>query len=217
MPSQLDASAEHPDETAGSPDAPGPVAGKGALTRRAVLDAAIERFGRDGYRNTSVTDIARDADVGGTVPYAYFPNKEALFIAALDDDAAGVIQEGVARVFDEADLRTWRTTLLFTLVAALDHHPLARRVLSGLEPHVTSRMLELPALEELRTAVAERIRADQTRGTIRADIDPTAISRGAVALIISVLMAVLQFGTEGVDRYGDDVLAVFSAALDPPA
>jgi AcrR family transcriptional regulator len=47
---------------------------KGAQTQRAILDAAIARFGRDGYRATSVADIARDAGVGGTVPYTYFHN-----------------------------------------------------------------------------------------------------------------------------------------------
>lgn len=208
MPSELDTS-----------DLPGRTTalGKGAATRRAVLDAAITRFGRDGFRSTSVADIARDVGVGGTVPYAYFPNKEALFTDALDDDAAGVIQEGVTHVFDEEDRHGWRNTLILTLVDALDRHPLARRVLSGLEPHVTSRMLDLPALEDLRTAVAERIRGDQASGAIRDDVDADAISRGAVAIIISVLMAVLQFGTDGVDRYGADVLAVFSAALDPPS
>ena len=67
---------------------------KGEQTRQAILDAAIARFGRDGYRATSVADIARDAGVGGTVAYAYFPNKEALFLAAIDEDAAARHRRG---------------------------------------------------------------------------------------------------------------------------
>ena len=106
---------------------------KGAQTRRAILQAAIARFGRDGFRATSVADIARDASVGGTVAYAYFPNKEALFLAAVDDDAAGVIQEGLATVLDVPDVRRWHDTLIFSLVDAVEHHPLARRLLAGLE------------------------------------------------------------------------------------
>jgi AcrR family transcriptional regulator len=51
---------------------------KGERTREAILTAAIERFGREGYRATAVADIARDAGVGGTVAYSYFPSKEAL-------------------------------------------------------------------------------------------------------------------------------------------
>src|ERR671915_29453 len=107
---------------------------KGAQTRQAILQAAIARFGREGYRATAVADIARDAGVGGTVAYAYFPNKEALFLAAIDEDAARVIDEGVTTVAGRPDIAAWRQTLIFTLVEALERHPLARRLLAGREP-----------------------------------------------------------------------------------
>src|SRR5689334_13745297 len=109
-----------------------PPSPKGEATRRTVLEAAIARFGRDGFRASSVADIARDAGVGGTVTYAYFPNKEALFFAALDEDAAGVIQEGVTSIFDTDAPTEWRRALITTLVDAVERHPLARRVLAGL-------------------------------------------------------------------------------------
>ncbi|MDQ3542804.1 MAG: TetR/AcrR family transcriptional regulator, partial [Actinomycetota bacterium] len=126
------------------------VTSKGEQTRRAILDAAVGRFGRDGYRATSVADVARDAGVGGTVAYAYFPNKEALFLAAVDEDAAGAIHQGLAAVFADPDNSDWRRTLVFTMVGAVEHHPLARRLLGGLEPEVTARVLDIPALAELR-------------------------------------------------------------------
>ena len=114
---------------------------KGELTRRAVLDAAIARFGRDGYRATSVADIARDASVGGTVAYAYFPNKEALFLAAADHDAAAVIDEGVTHILEDLDTTDWRGTLVFTLIDAVDRHPLARRLFDvGARPGVDDRL-----------------------------------------------------------------------------
>ena len=191
--------------------------GKGAQTRRAVLAAAVDRFGRDGYRATSVADIARDAGVGGTVAYAYFPNKHALFMAALDEDAAAVMEEGLYSLFHDADAHEWRTTLIYTLVEAVQRHPLARRVLAGLEPDATDRVLDLPALPELRKALSQRLREDQLAGRVRSDIDPDAIGNGSVAIILSLLMSVLQFGTAGAEVYGDDVLAVFQAAIDPPA
>src|ERR1700678_3366157 len=80
---------------------------KGSQTRRAILDAAIARFGREGYRSTSVADIARDAAVGGTVAYAYFPSKEALFLAAVDEDAAGVITQGLSTVLEDPRVLNW--------------------------------------------------------------------------------------------------------------
>ncbi|MHB8464054.1 MAG: TetR/AcrR family transcriptional regulator [Acidimicrobiales bacterium] len=193
------------------------VESRGVQTRRAILDAAIARFGREGYASASVADIARDASVGGTVTYSYFPNKEALFLAAVDEDAAAVIEEGMARVMDDPDVQNWRQTLVFTLVGAVEHHPLARRLLAGLEPDVADRVLEIPALAELRKACTERLRAEQLAGTVRADIDPVSIANGVVAIILSLLMSVIQLGGGAATAYAGDVAAVFDAALDPPA
>jgi AcrR family transcriptional regulator len=189
--------------------------GKGEQTRRDILDSAIARFGRDGYRATSVADIARDAAVGGTVPYAYFPNKEALFLAAVDEDAAAVIHEGLSGVFEQPGIPDWRETLLSTLVVAVGRHPLARRLLAGLEPEVTSRVLGIPALAELRKVCADRLAAEQLAGTVRPDIDVASMSNGIVALLMSLLMSVVQLGPEAAGPYADDVAAVFEAALEP--
>jgi AcrR family transcriptional regulator len=188
---------------------------KGELTRRAILDAAIARFGRDGYRSTSVADITRDAAVGGTVAYAYFPNKEALFLAAVDHDAAAVIVEGVSHILDDLDTDDWRDTLMITLVDAVDRHPLARRLLAGLEPEVTARVMDIPALHELRKACAERLRTEQASGRVRPDIDAVAVANGIVTICLSLLRAVVQIGSDVTLTYAADVAAVFAAALDP--
>ncbi len=189
---------------------------KGAQTRRAILDAAISRFGREGYRATSVADIARDAKVGGTVAYAYFADKEALFLAASDEDAAALIHETLSDAFAETDPPDWRETLFFTLFDVVQRHPLARRLLAGLEPDVTDRVLEIPALTELRKACAERIAGEQLSGVVRPDIDAVAISNGIVAIMLSLLMSVVQLGTGATSPYSRDVAAVFEAALGRP-
>lgn len=196
---------------------PDPSHSKGAQTRRAILDAAIVRFGRDGFRATSVADIARDASVGGTLAYAYFPSKEALFLAALDEDAAAVIHEGLDQILADPDIDAWRQGLIVTLVAALDRHPLARRIIAGLEPDVTERVIDIPALAELRKGLAERLRSDQMTGIVRPDVDPTVMANGVVAIVIPLLMAVVQLGASAAAVYADDVVAVFEAALASPA
>lgn len=188
---------------------------KGARTRQAILDAATARFARDGYRATAVADVARDAGVGGTVTYAYFSNKEALFLAALDEDAAAIINEGVTSLIEAPRAGDWLLHLIGTVTDALDHHPLARRVLAGLEPDVTGRVVDLPALTELRKACAERIRVEQRDGSVRQDIDATAIGSGIVTIVLSLLMSVSQIGPAATLAYGSDVTSVFAAALDP--
>lgn len=187
---------------------------KGERTRQAILDAAVVRFGRDGFRATSVADIARDAGVGGTVAYAYFPNKEALFLAALDEDAAGMIDEGLVSL--GRGLGDWHQALMTTLVAAAARHPLARRLLAGLEPDVTTRVLEIPALAELRKAIAERLRSEQVAGAVRDDIDAVVIANGLVSIVLSLLMSVVQLGGDAAANYAPDVISVIEAAITRP-
>src|SRR5258705_12958471 len=47
--------------------------------REAILAAALELFGRYGYRRTSIDDIARQAGVAKGTVYLYVENKDALF------------------------------------------------------------------------------------------------------------------------------------------
>lgn len=190
--------------------------GKGEQTRLDILHAAIVRFGRDGFRGTSVADIARDAGVSGTAAYAYFDNKKALFLAALDEDAASAVSEGMAIVFDESVGHRWRQGLLVSLVDAVSRHPLARRVLANHEPDVLDRVVDLSALAELRKAVAARLTAEQFDGQIRADIDPAVVGAGIVSIILSLLMTLTQLGEHAPTDQAADVVAVFEAALDPP-
>ena len=99
----------------------------------------------------------------------------------------------------------------------MQRHPLARRLLAGLEPEVTPRVLEMPALSELRKACTELLRAGQATGTVRTDIDAAAVANGIIALMLSVLMSVTQLGSETAVAYSHDVAAVFEAALLAPS
>jgi AcrR family transcriptional regulator len=189
---------------------------KGERTRQALLAAAIARFARDGYRGTSVADIARDAHLSGTAAYAYFPNKEALFVAAVDEDAAAVIEEGLWSVAEHHGATYWRETLIFTLLGAVERHPLARRVLAGLEPEFTERLIGIPALEQLRKVCGERLRDQQMSGEVRSDIDPQRVGNGLVTIVLSMLMSLVQLGTDPAMVLGRDVEALINAALLPP-
>jgi AcrR family transcriptional regulator len=181
-----------------------------------VLDAAVVRFGREGYWATSVARIARDAGVSGSVAYAYFDDKEDLFLSALDQDASAVIADGMAVVADRAGRPAWRRDLMVALVTSLDDHLLARRVLANLEPHVTDRVADIPALVELRTAVGERLAAEQRSGLVRPDIDPMVVGSGLVAITLSLLMSTLQVGDRITGAYADRILVPADAVLPKP-
>ncbi|HXA32367.1 MAG TPA: TetR/AcrR family transcriptional regulator [Acidimicrobiales bacterium] len=193
-----------------------PLGTKGARTRQHLLDAAVARFGGNGYRATSVAEIARDVGLSVPAAYVYFPNKEALFLAAVDEDATAVIDEGLAGIAGSKGTTRWRRALIATLSESVDRHPLARRVLAGLEPEFTVRLLQIPALEQMRKACGERVRARQLAGQVSPDIDAFTVGRGLVTVVLSLLMSSIQMGVEPATLLGSDVAAFIDAALGPP-
>jgi AcrR family transcriptional regulator len=192
---------------------------KGDRTRQALLAAGVLRFARDGYRCTSVADICRDAGLSTTASYPYFANKEALFITAVDEDVAGLIDDAVSLVTLEEEPDQWGLVMMRALVAHLNEHPLAGRILRGLEPDFTMRLLHIPALQELRKTVTELIGQQQLAGQIRRDIEPGETAGGMVVIVISLLMATMQIGADatGYDLVAADVESVLHAATRPPA
>jgi AcrR family transcriptional regulator len=59
--------------------------GRSERRRRQVLDAALELFSHQGYRGTSVREIADQARVSTGNVYHHFPDKEAIFRTLLDE------------------------------------------------------------------------------------------------------------------------------------
>src|SRR5438270_9726948 len=58
-----------------------------AANRAAILDAATEVFAEVGYGATTVRDIVRRTDLATGTFYNYFPDKEAVLHALLDEAA----------------------------------------------------------------------------------------------------------------------------------
>ena len=58
---------------------------KSERSRRQVLDAALQLFSHQGYRATSVREIADKARVSTGNLYHHFPDQEAIFNALLDE------------------------------------------------------------------------------------------------------------------------------------
>lgn len=61
-----------------------------AANRAAILDAARAVFAELGYGGTSVRDVIRRTDLASGTFYNYFPDKEALFRAVLEQSAEKV-------------------------------------------------------------------------------------------------------------------------------
>jgi AcrR family transcriptional regulator len=77
-------------------------------TRERILDSALDIFSTQGYHDTRMDDIVKDANTSKGSIYFHFPNKEKLFIALVDQfadllerrtkDAISTEKIGMARV-----------------------------------------------------------------------------------------------------------------------
>jgi AcrR family transcriptional regulator len=188
---------------------------KGERTRQRLLALAIERFGERGYRATSVSEIARAAGLTQAAVYAYFPNKEALFEAAVDTDAEGLLTTARQRA-EGTDVHAMVPTLLIILVGLLDDHPLVRRLLAGEEREQLVRLINLPALRSLSAWIAEIVEGAQASGDARTDIDAAVFADGAETMLLGLLMAVTQVGGSTEQRRQLGVLTVWDRVLRVP-
>jgi AcrR family transcriptional regulator len=190
----------------------GRLGAKGVRTREALLARAVRRFAADGFRGTSVAEIARDSGLTPAASYAYFASKEALFRAAVNQDVEGLVAEALPGITEGTFDGDW-SSLVATLLEALSDHPLARRVLSGLEPERTELLLDIPALIELRHGIARQLRDGQARGDVRRDIDPELVASGLETVVMAILIAVLQTGVAPAGDRAQGVVALLDAAI----
>jgi TetR/AcrR family transcriptional regulator, mexJK operon transcriptional repressor len=138
----------HPNDdqvTAGRLHGEGISEGRSARKRRAIMEAATALFLRDGYRNTSMDQVAADAAVSKQTVYKHFADKEQLFreiVLGVTGNSEAIITDLTSvlhsnQIDSAADLRTVLTDL-------------ARRYIDGvLRPNVLS-------LRRLIIAEAER-------------------------------------------------------------
>src|SRR5260370_29224396 len=71
-------------------------------TRDKILQAALEVFAQKGYHRALVEDMVRVSRTSKGAVYHHFPNKEALFLA-LVDEFAGRLAESVAAAIGGAE------------------------------------------------------------------------------------------------------------------
>ncbi len=81
---------------------------KGEETRERILDAALNVFSNKGYHDTKMDEIVEASDTSKGAIYFYFPNKERLFLALVDQfadllerrvvEAVENEEQGIARV-----------------------------------------------------------------------------------------------------------------------
>ena len=77
-------------------------------TRRAIASAALRLFDERGFEETTISDIAAAADVSPRTFFSYFPSKDAVVFAELDERLADIDARLAERPPGETPLMTFR-------------------------------------------------------------------------------------------------------------
>jgi AcrR family transcriptional regulator len=148
-------------------------------TRERLLTAAAQEFARAGFERASVDAISLAAGYAKGTIYNYFPSKEELFLAVVDEASA---QAAVSPAPADAPARERLAAVIAGFCAWAREHDAFARVLvreclmgtPGLYPRVI--LAEAPLTGELETILREGARSGELRDDLPAEILALALA-----------------------------------------
>jgi len=159
-----------------------------AVTRAAVLKAALSVFSAKGYAATTLDDVAKAAKVTRGAIYWHFKSKADLYntlIQELSVRGTTVVQQAVAEggTFIEILRR-----IFVRLCAVVEDDKEARAVMelglfkTGLDPELQAgRRKQIDQGNALIAGIADAMRAGVMQGILRNDMEPADMARAFIA------------------------------------
>jgi AcrR family transcriptional regulator len=162
----------------------------GEERRRQIIQQAIRCFADKGFRGTTVRELASRVGITEAALYRYFPSKEALYQAIIDEKIAAPDPiEGVAAAARAGDDRAVFGGLARNFIEAGDTDPSFLRILlyTGLEGHELSAPFFAQRIRRLREFVAGYIAQRSRDGAFRA-VDPVLGARAFLGMVIDYMV-----------------------------
>jgi len=153
-----------------------------ANTRRALIDAGMELFARNGFDQTTTQDVAARAGVSSSTLFRYFPTKESILFVG-EYDYTSVLCETVARQpADVSDIEAVITSMveLAPMMESVQDRVNAYETVVSSSPLLLGRerLHHLRNVELLAGAIAARHgRPVDPSTTLLADVATTVLGR----------------------------------------
>jgi AcrR family transcriptional regulator len=162
--------------------------------RTALLNAAFCSFVANGFARTSLTDVASLAGVGRTTLYEYFPNKEELFLALVEERVPPLLSAAIAELPDGDPLERIEGAYRAAFEVLGTHVDLAMvlfHVGRELPSEVRDRMWR--ALDPVNLELREQCERGVAAGLLP-DEDPGLLHRIVADLLVGAIDQVLALG-----------------------
>jgi AcrR family transcriptional regulator len=164
--------------------------------RAQILREAAHLFGSHGFNGTTTRDVAARIGITEAALYRYFPSKEAMYAAILDERmAASDLLAPIEALAESGDDRAVFTGLALTLLRSVEADPSLLRLLlySALEGHQMARPFQEGRIRRLRDFLSGYLTRRVREGAFR-EVDPALGARAFIGMVVDHLIVRQVFG-----------------------
>jgi TetR/AcrR family transcriptional regulator, fatty acid metabolism regulator protein len=169
-----------------TPESPRPAA---VDKRRAILDAAVRVFARQGYHATRVADIADEAGVAYGLVYHYFRSKEAVMTELFTERWSLLLAAGEQVKEGSGTPREKLSAIAGFIIESYRHDPDLMKVIIIEVTRAANSFgrTHLPEIRQAYDQVAQIVADAQADGAFRTDIDSDFVGMAYYGAIEQVL------------------------------
>jgi len=189
--------------------------------RRAILDAAITVFARQGFHSARVSDVAAEAGVAYGLVYHYFDSKEQMLNELFSERWALLLEASAEIRKSDASPRDKLAGVASFIVESYRHEPELMKVIIVEVTRAANSFgrTHLPEIRQAYDLVAEMVSDAQEAGEFRDDVDPAFAAMlfyGAIEQLLSGWIFDLVPGTdEDFERAKQQVIDTICGGLEP--
>lgn len=181
---------------------------KKTARKQSILQAAIEVFSKGGFRNSSISEIAKRANVAEGTIYQYYKNKEDLFFSIPIQktiefrEQLDLHLQGITGAFNQIRKFIWYYLYFFKT------NPEYGRILM-LEMRVSRSFVKTKTYHFLKKSISrilEIIQKGQNEGTIRKDVNLYILRESVLGILEHVVTRwLLHGGKYDLMEYYEDI------------
>ena len=191
--------------------------------RRAILDAAITVFAREGFHTARVSDVATEAGVAYGLVYHYFDSKDQMLNELFSERWALLVEASQEIRRSDVPPRDKLAGVANFIIESYRHEPELMKVIIVEVTRAANSFgrTHLPEIRKAYDLVAEIVADAQANGEFRDDVDPNfaaMVFYGAIEqLLTGWIFGLLPQGEEQYERAKRLVVEAVCGGLEPSA